>query len=557
MTQSPPLTGLRVLEFAGLAPGPFAGLLLADYGATVLRIDRAHPSAHGSSTNPPPQTPDQLTRRKSSIAVNTKTAQGVALIKRLIPQTDILIDPFRPGVLEKMGLSPSEVLLKLNPRLIVARMTGFRRDGKYADMAGHDINYIAVSGVLSMLGRAGEKPYAPTNIVVEANMVDGSGFLASMPRFAMDRKGTWDRERGTNLLDGGAPFYDTYETKDGGFMAVGALEPQFFEALLKGLEIKAEEIGGDRMDRRTWERQREIYTRRFKEQTRAEWEALFDGTDACCTPVLTQHELRRNRGFDQRPIVTLRNSPGHAIHEGEAEGRQAAEGQGIGVEGDGWSEKGLRPGEGGEDVLGQWMGWSKGNHRASAGELKPARASQAPTSGSPFQLVIDAIRCMIGLRPRLKARPSLLDLIQTKDIDWHSPDHSTQPRRPQTPPARLHQLSFEGAVEYFRRPSQTSLPTSPLARPHTSSGPYTSARTGYIEKTELETQQQRSQEQAAATPPSTPPATRGTTSTMPPKQQQNADSVENQVGSIFSISGPVIVAQHMIGCAMYELCKVG
>merc|ERR1711939_201743 len=168
-----------------------------------------------------------------------------------------------------------------------------------------------------------------------------------------------------------------------------------------------------------------------------------------------------------------------------------------------------------------------------------------------------AIRCMIGLRPRLKARPSLLDLIQTKDIDWHSPDHSTQPRRPQTPPARLHQLSFEGAVEYFRRPSQTSLPTSPLARPHTSAGPYTSARTGYIEKTELETQPQRSQEQAAATPPSTPPATRETTSTMPPKQQQNADSVENQVGSIFSISGPVIVAQHMIGCAMYELCKVG
>merc|ERR1711939_1129223 len=163
----------------------------------------------------------------------------------------------------------------------------------------------------------------------------------------------------------------------------------------------------------------------------------------------------------------------------------------------------------------------------------------------------------IGLRPRLKARPSLLDLIQTKDIDWHSPDHSTQPRRPQTPPARLHQLSFEGAVEYFRRPSQTSLPTSPLARPHTSAGPYTSARTGYIEKTELETQPQRSQEQAAATPPSTPPATRETTSTMPPKQQQNADSVENQVGSIFSISGPVIVAQHMIGCAMYELCKVG
>ncbi|KAI7348394.1 hypothetical protein KC336_g22700 [Hortaea werneckii] len=177
----------------------------------------------------------------------------------------------------------------------------------------------------------------------------------------MDRKGTWDRKRGTNLLDGGAPFYDTYETKDGGFMAVGALEPQFFDALLKGLEIKTDEIGGDRMDRRTWQRQREMYTKRFREKTRVEWEAVFDGTDACCTPVLTQQELRRERGFDQRPIVTLKNSPGHAIHEGEAEGRQAAEGQGIGVEGNGWSEKGLRPGEGGEDVLGQWMGWSKGS----------------------------------------------------------------------------------------------------------------------------------------------------------------------------------------------------
>ena len=286
-----------------------------------------------------------------------------------------------------MGLSPSEVLLRLNPRLVVARMTGFRRDGKYKDMAGHDINYIAVSGVLSMLGRQGEKPYAPGNLigdfggggavcvlgillallqrertglgqVVEANMVDGSAFLASMPRFAMERP-VWDGERGTNTLDGGAPYYDTYETKDGKHMAVGALEPQFFAALLKGLGVKESEIGGNRLDKATWKRQREIYAARFKTKTRDEWEGVFDGTDACCTPVLTQQELRQ-RGFDQRPIVTLRNSPGHAIQEGEAEGRPTAEGQGIGVKGDGWSEKGLSPGEGGEEVLGQWMGWRKG-----------------------------------------------------------------------------------------------------------------------------------------------------------------------------------------------------
>ncbi|KAK0356727.1 hypothetical protein LTR91_026211 [Friedmanniomyces endolithicus] len=387
MVQSPPLQGMRVLEFAGLAPGPFAGMLLADYGATVLRVDRAHPSAH--SANPPTPTADQLTRRKSSITVNTKTADGVALIKKLVQNVDIVIDPFRPGVLEKMGLDPTTVLLSLNPRLIIARMTGFRRDGKYRDMAGHDINYIAVSGVLSMLGRKGEKPYAPGNLigdfagggavcfmgillalfqrertglgqVVEANMVDGSAYMASMPRFAA-KTPTWGAERGTNMLDGGCPYYDTYETKDGKFMAVGALEPQFFAALLEGLGISEAEIDGDRLDKATWSAQKFLYIRRFKERTRSEWEAIFDGTDACCTPVLSQNDLESG-GFDQRPIVTLQNSPGLALTEGAAEGRSAAEGQGIGIEDSGWDSKGLPPSQDGEDVLAQWAGWSRGRH---------------------------------------------------------------------------------------------------------------------------------------------------------------------------------------------------
>ena len=260
--QQPPLTGIRVLEFAGLAPGtytaislqtlsladtnanndtppgPFAGMLLADYGATVLRLDRA---------NSPP-TSDQLTRRKTSICVNLKAPSGIALIKKILPSIDIVIDPFRPGVLEKLGLSPENVMLKINPKVIVARMTGFRRDGKYSMMAGHDINYIAVSGVLSLFGRKGEKPYPPGNVVgdfagggaicflgvllallarertgwgqvVEANMVDGSAILATMPRLGL-KTDVWDKERGTNLLDGGAPFYGTYETKDGKHMAV-------------------------------------------------------------------------------------------------------------------------------------------------------------------------------------------------------------------------------------------------------------------------------------------------------------------------------------------------
>ncbi|TGO82548.1 hypothetical protein BPOR_0808g00040 [Botrytis porri] len=241
MTGAPPLTGIRVLEFAGLAPGPFAGLLLADYGASVLRIDRAVPNLTHSSSIPPP-TSDLLTRHKSSIAVDLKANAGISFVKSLVAHADIIIDPFRPGVLEKLGLSP-DVLLNLNPRIILARMTGFRRDGKYKDMAGHDINYIAVSGALSLLGRKNEKPLPPANIlgdfagggatlfqgillallareksgkgqVVEANMVDGSAYLVTFPRLLM-KTPMWNNPRGENTLDSGSPFYDTYETKDG------------------------------------------------------------------------------------------------------------------------------------------------------------------------------------------------------------------------------------------------------------------------------------------------------------------------------------------------------
>ncbi|KAJ6264540.1 hypothetical protein Dda_0687 [Drechslerella dactyloides] len=385
MTSPPPLSGIRVLELAGLAPGPFAGLLLADYGATVLRVDRATPSP-----NPIP-TRDLLSRRKSSIAVDLKSPGGLSLIKALIQHVDVLIDPFRPGVLEKSGLCPTTVLRALNPRLIVARMTGFRRDGKYAQMAGHDINYIAVSGVLSMLGRAHDKPYAPANIigdfagggavcfmgillalierartgsgqVVEANMVDGSAYLATMPRLST-KTWTWGGDRGTNLLDGGCPYYDTYETKDGNYMAVGALEPQFFAALLKGLGLTKDDLPGAREDPSTWPDLRTQFTKIFKSKTRAQWEHIFDGTDACCTPIISQAELEA-QGFDHRPIVTLRDSPGLAIATGAEKEKdaaiKAAKGQGSGVEGEGWQEDGLVPRVGGEAVLEQWIGWGRG-----------------------------------------------------------------------------------------------------------------------------------------------------------------------------------------------------
>ncbi|KAK8154012.1 CoA-transferase family III domain-containing protein, partial [Phyllosticta citrichinensis] len=384
MSSSPPLGGIRVLEFAGLAPGPFAGLLLADYGAEVIRIDRA--AAPSTAGTPPAPTPDQLTRRKTSISVDLKSSGGIALIKALIPHVDVVIDPYRPGVLEAAGLCPTVVLRRLNPRLIVARMTGFRRDGKYAAMAGHDINYLAVAGVLGMLGRRGEKPYAPGNIlgdfagggavcfvgillallermrsglgqVVEANMVDGSAFMATFPRLAM-RGPLWDRERGHNVLDGGCPYYDTYETKDGKFMAVGALEDKFFAALLHGLSISPSSLPGPRTDRTTWPHLHTLFTTTFKRKMRAEWEAIFDNTDACATPVLSQAELAA-AGHDQRPLVTLQGTPGFAVSEGEP-GRAAAVGQGLGVAGGGWAERGLAPGEGGEEVLARWVGWQRG-----------------------------------------------------------------------------------------------------------------------------------------------------------------------------------------------------
>lgn len=320
----------------------------------MLRIDRS-----SSSTI----TPDSLTRRKSAIALDLKNPRSREILLSILRKADVLIDPFRPGVLERLRLSPADVLLKLNPRLIVARMTGFRRDGKYKDMAGHDINYIAVSGVLSMLGRSGEPPYAPGNIlgdfagggamcflgillalisrqatgkgqVVEANMVDGSAYLATMPRLAL--KGPlWNGPRGTNFLDGGCPWYDTYETKDTGkYFAVGALEPQFYSVLLKGLGFQEGHDVPDREERGNWPRIRELFAQRFKEKTRSEWEAIFDGSDACATPVLEQAELER-LGYQQRLPVALVSTPGKSPTSDETI-------------------------DSGELTLKEWLGWTKG-----------------------------------------------------------------------------------------------------------------------------------------------------------------------------------------------------
>lgn len=295
-------------------------------------------------------------------------------------------------MLEHLGLCPTTVLLARNPRLVVARMTGFRRDGKYAAMAGHDINYIAVSGVLGLLGRAGAKPYAPGNLlgdfaggggvcftgillallargvgahgkgqVVEANMVDGSAYMASFPRLVRNGgAGMWDGPRGENVLDGGCPWYDTYETRDGRWMSVGALEPQFYAALVRGLGVAPGELPrGAREDRSTWPALRAVFERCFRGKTRAEWEEVFDGTDACCLPVLSQEELRED-GFAQRPVVGLRGTPGLAIGPREGAVEDGVRGAGEGVEGSGWVEKGLSPGVGGEALLREWLHWRRG-----------------------------------------------------------------------------------------------------------------------------------------------------------------------------------------------------
>ncbi|KAL9041101.1 MAG: hypothetical protein Q9180_001501 [Flavoplaca navasiana] len=365
--RKPPLEGLRVIELAGLAPVPFAGLLLADYGASVLRIDRPLPHTHDGKPLQP--TADLLTRRKSSVAVNIKSSDGRALLEAILLEADILLDPFRPGVLESLSLSPHQLLAK-NPRLIIARLTGFRREGPYAAIAGHDINYLAVSGILSQLGRADGPPYPPANIladfaggglmcalgillalrerttsgkgqVVENNMVDGVGYLGSMMRFAR-KNDLWNRPRGQNLLDGGCPWYDVYPCKDGGHMAVGALEPHFFHGLVQGLELPELDNPALREDRTSWPAMRDQFRRRFLEKTRRDWENIFNGADACCTPVLDQRELEDVEKEQSLP-VDLQASPGYPLDEKQS-----------------WTSAGLAPGTGGPDILDQWFGWKLG-----------------------------------------------------------------------------------------------------------------------------------------------------------------------------------------------------
>ncbi|KAG0327120.1 hypothetical protein BGZ99_008335 [Dissophora globulifera] len=307
---STPLAGLKVIEIAGLAPAPFAGKILADFGADVIRVDRSK-----SAMNL-----DVLAQGKRSIALNLKSPAGIEALVRLCENADVVIEPFRPGVMERLGLGP-DVLLKRNPRLVYARMTGFGQEGHYAKMAGHDINYLAISGVLSTLGKHDDKPAFPINLladfaggglmcalgvllalqeraqsgkgqVVDAAMVGGVNYIGSFV-YNMHKAGAlFQTPRGTGQLDGGAPFYDTYKTKDGLYMAVGALESEFYELLLQGLGLNREKDQlPEQMNTEGWPMLRELFTKIFLSKTQAEWVKVFDQTDACVTPVLDYYEM--------------------------------------------------------------------------------------------------------------------------------------------------------------------------------------------------------------------------------------------------------------------------
>lgn len=309
-----PLSGLRVLELAAIGPAPFACMLLADLGADVVRVDRpGAPRAFG-------QWHRVLDRGRRSVALDLKNPAAVEALLRLVEDADILVEGYRPGVAERLGIGPEECLAR-NPRLVYGRMTGWGQDGPMSQEPGHDINYIALSGALHAMGRAGGPPTVPLNLlgdfaggglplafgilaavherqrsglgqVVDSAIVDGTAALLGMLS-GMTAAGQWQPERGSNILDGGAPFYDVYVCADGRYVAVGALEGRFYRALLDGLGLLPGDVP-DRDDPAGWPVLRERFAERFRTRTRDAWAAAFEGTQACVTPVLTLDEAARH-----------------------------------------------------------------------------------------------------------------------------------------------------------------------------------------------------------------------------------------------------------------------
>ena len=349
-----PLAGIRVIEMAGIGPGPFACMLLSDMGAEVIRIDRISPSA---SANPG----DIINRGRKSIAVDLKRPEGVATVLALIDTADILIEGFRPGVMEKLGLGPDVCHIR-NSRLIYGRMTGWGQHGPLAQVAGHDINYIAVTGALDAIGRAQGGPVAPLNLlgdlgggslylimgilsayisaqktgkgqVVDCAITDG---VISLMSFIQGFKsmGLWQTERQSNLLDGGAHFYDTYECADGRYIAIGAIEPQFYALLIEktGLDFPVGDFM-QQLDKNEWPQKKQQLTELFKTKTRAQWCELLEGTDACFGPVLDMdeavnypHNVERNNFVDIDGVIQSAPAPRFSVTQAAIQGPPVAAG---------------------------------------------------------------------------------------------------------------------------------------------------------------------------------------------------------------------------------------
>lgn len=300
-----PLSGFRIIELAGIGPGPFCGMMLSDMGAEVIRVDRL-----SSSTEAPK---DVLARNRRSVAVDLKSPQGVETVLKLVETADALFEGFRPGVTERLGLGPEDCQQR-NKKLVYGRMTGWGQDGPMANAAGHDINYIGLAGALHAIGRPGERPVPPLNLVgdfggggmllayglvcglleaqksgqgqvVDAAMVDGTAALMAM-FFSMSASGAFTDQRGTNMLDGGAPFYDTYATKDGQHICIGSIEPQFYALLMEKAELDAE-VFGKQMDVARWPEMKERLGVVFAQKTQSEWCEIMEGTDVCFAPVLS------------------------------------------------------------------------------------------------------------------------------------------------------------------------------------------------------------------------------------------------------------------------------
>ena len=303
-----PLKGVKIVEIAGIGPGPFCGMMLADMGAEIIRVDRKGDVGMGKM--------DILARGRRSVAVDLKNPDGVEMVLKLVEKADALQEGFRPGVMEKLGLGP-DVCLKRNPGLVYGRMTGWGQDGPLAMAAGHDINYISLSGALHAIGNYGGKPVPPLNLVgdfggggmllafgmacalfesqksgkgqvIDAAMVDGSATLMGII-FGLKAMGGWTQERGTNLIDSGAHFYDTYETADGKFISIGSIEPQFYALLLELGEIDDPEFK-NQMDRSKWPVLKEKIATLFKTKTRDQWCDIMRGSDVCFAPVLSMDE---------------------------------------------------------------------------------------------------------------------------------------------------------------------------------------------------------------------------------------------------------------------------